>query len=147
MSGIEIRPLQPSDYADWRRLWTAYLDFYETTRAEEIYLKTWERLLGEGEFEPRGFLALLDGKPVGLVHYLFHRTCWAIGNNCYLQDLYAVPEARGWGVGRALIEAVYGEADKAGAAGVYWLTQEFNHTARKLYDRVGSLTPFVKYQR
>jgi GNAT superfamily N-acetyltransferase len=106
MSEIEIRPLQPSDYADWRRLWTAYLDFYETTRAEEIYLKTWERLLGEGEFEPRGFLALLDGKPVGLVHYLFHRTCWAIGNNCYLQDLYAVPEARGWGVGRALIDAV-----------------------------------------
>jgi GNAT superfamily N-acetyltransferase len=65
----------------------------------------------------------------------------------YLQDLYAVPEARGQGVGRALIKAVYAAADAAGAPSVYWMTQEFNTEARRLYDRVGTLTPFVKYQR
>ena len=79
--------------------------------------------------------------------YLFHRHCWKIENVCYLQDLYADPSARGMGVGRALIEAVYEQADAAGAPSVYWMTQEFNHTARQLYDRIGQLTPFIKYQR
>lgn len=142
-----VRPLQSSDHGEWRRLWTAYLEFYEAQVTEEVYRSTWERLFTDGEFEPRGLLALVDGRPVGLVHYLFHRTCWATGNNCYLQDLYADQDVRGKGIGRALIEAVYDEADKAGAANVYWTTQNFNHAARKLYDRVGRLTPFIKYQR
>lgn len=58
-----------------------------------------------------------------------------------------MPEMRGAGVGRALIEAVYAAADAHHAGSVYWLTQEFNHTARKLYDRIGVQTPFIKYQR
>jgi GNAT superfamily N-acetyltransferase len=147
MTGIAIRLLEPSDHAEWRRLWTAYLTFYETSVSEDVYATTWERLFTDGEFEPKGFVAVLDGKLVGLVHYMFHRTCWSVKNNCYLQDLYADADVRGKGVGRALIEAVYAEADRRDAAGVYWMTQEFNETARKLYDRIGKLTPFIKYQR
>lgn len=147
MSTIEIRPLEPADKAAWRRLWTDYLTFYRTSVPDDVYETTWNRLFGEGEYEPNGLLALIDGHPVGLVHFIFHRTCWAVGNNCYLQDLYADPQVRGEGVGRALIEAVYARADEAGAANVYWLTQDFNETARRLYDRVAKLTPFIKYQR
>ncbi|RIK86406.1 MAG: GNAT family N-acetyltransferase [Hyphomicrobiales bacterium] len=147
MTTITIRPLVRADHAEWRRLWTAYLAFYETSVSEEVYASTWQRLLDEGKYEPNGLIAEVDGKAVGLVHYIFHRTCWAVGDNCYLQDLYADPEARGTGVGRALIEAVYRKADEAGAANVYWLTQHFNETARKLYDRIAKLTPFIKYQR
>jgi GNAT superfamily N-acetyltransferase len=99
----------------------------------------------ENEF--RGLIATLDGRPVGLVHYLFHRHGWKIENVCYLQDLYADPEVRGKGIGRALIEAVYAAADAEGCPNVYWLTQDFNETARRLYDRIGKLTPFVKYTR
>ena len=84
---------------------------------------------------------------MGLTHYIFHRHGWKIENVCYLQDLYAAPDVRGKGVGRALIEAVYAEADKAGAPSVYWLTQDFNATARQLYDRIGTVTPFIKYTR
>jgi GNAT superfamily N-acetyltransferase len=97
--------------------------------------------------EFRGLIATLDGRPVGLVHYLFHRHGWKIENVCYLQDLYADPEVRGKGIGRALIEAVYAAADAEGCPSVYWLTQDFNETARRLYDRIGKLTPFVKYSR
>jgi GNAT superfamily N-acetyltransferase len=147
MTEITIRPLDALDHAEWRRLWTAYLAFYETTVPEEVYATTWTRLFTAGEFEPRGILALVGGKPAGLVHYILHRTCWSVKNNCYLQDLYADPEVRGTGVGRALIEAVYAEADRLGAGAVYWMTQEFNATARQLYDRVAKKTPFVKYQR
>ncbi|WP_265517723.1 GNAT family N-acetyltransferase [Nitratireductor luteus] len=147
MPDITIRPLEPADQPEWRRMWTAYLEFYKTSVQEEVYATTWTRLFDDGEYEPNGLIALIDGEPVGLVHYIFHRTCWATGNNCYLQDLYADPEARGKGVGRALIEAVYEKADAVDAANVYWMTQDFNETARKLYDRIARLTPFIKYQR
>lgn len=89
----------------------------------------------------------MDGKLVGLTHYLFHRHGWKVEDTCYLQDLYADPDVRGMGVGRALIEAVYAAADAAGAPSVYWLTQDFNHTARQLYDRIGTKSPFIKYTR
>jgi GNAT superfamily N-acetyltransferase len=133
MTSITIRPLAQSDHAEWRRLWTDYLAFYKTTVPEEVYASTWARLFGDGWHEPNGLVAEVDGK--------------AVANNCYLQDLYADPHVRGTGVGRALIEAVYAKADEAGAPNVYWMTQDFNETARTLYDRVAKLTPFIKYQR
>ena len=88
-----------------------------------------------------------NGQAAGLVHYIFHPHNWRLEDVCYLQDLYADPAFRGGGVGRALIEAVYEAADERGAPSVYWLTQDFNETARTLYDRVANLTPFIKYQR
>ena len=144
---LEIRPIERGDEADWRRLWAGYLDYYETKLPEAVYASTFARLLTYDIREPRGMLALAGGRPAGLTHYIFHRHCWRIEDTCYLQDLYAEPEVRGRGVGRALIEAVYSTADAEGAVQVYWLTQEFNTTARKPYDRIGVATPFIKYQR
>ncbi len=142
-----VRPLTRSDEAEWRRLWTAYLAFYETTLPEHVYATYFERLLGDDPQDYSGLIAEVDGRPVGLTHYVFHRHGWKVENVCYLQDLYADPEVRGRGVGRALIEAVYAAADAKGCPSVYWTTQEFNAEARKLYDRIGVVTPFIKYQR
>jgi GNAT superfamily N-acetyltransferase len=142
-----IRPLEASDEVEWRRLWKAYLAFYETELPEEIYATHFARLLGDDPQDFHGLVAELDGRLVGLTHYVFHRHGWRIENVCYLQDLYADPEVRGMGIGRALIEAVYAAADAEGAPAVYWLTQEFNTTARQLYDRIGVATPFIKYAR
>ncbi|KQZ15998.1 MULTISPECIES: GNAT family N-acetyltransferase [unclassified Mesorhizobium] len=142
---VAVRPLVQTDHAAWRRLWTAYLTFYEATVTEEVYVSTWQRLFTPGEFEPKGFIALLEGKPVGLTHYMYHRSCWSLVNNCYLQDLFADPEIRGRGVGAALIEAVRQEAAKIGVTNVYWMTHETNATARKLYDRVARRTGFIEY--
>lgn len=147
VADIKIRPLALEDESAWRELWEAYLRFYETEVSEEVYRTSFARLLSDDEHEFHGLVAERAGALVGLVHYLFHRHGWKIENVCYLQDLYATPETRGTGVGRALIEAVYDAADEAGAPGVYWLTQNFNHTARKLYDRIGELTSFIKYAR
>lgn len=146
-SDVHIRPLTRADEAAWRRLWTAYLEFYESAVAEEVYASTFVRLLAD---DPQDFSCLVaekDGHLIGLTHYLFHRHAWRVENVCYLQDLYADPDVRGTGVGRKLIEAVYAAADAQGAPNVYWLTQEFNTTARQLYDRIGTVTPFIKYQR
>lgn len=142
-----VRALRAEDETAWRELWTAYLAFYGSTVPEEVYTSTFARLLGD---DPRDYTALvaeLDGRLVGLVHYLFHRHAWKIEDVCYLQDLYVIPEMRGTGLGRTLIEALYKAADAHGAPSVYWLTQESNDTARLLYDRIGTLTPFIKYQR
>ena len=142
-----IRPIAPADEPAWRALWTAYLEFYETTVAEEVYQTTFARLLSADHPDQNGLIALRNGLPVGLVHYIYHPHNWRIEKVCYLQDLYATPEMRGTGVGRALIEAVYARADADGCPSVYWMTQDFNTQARKLYDRIGVLTPFIKYNR
>jgi len=147
MDTLRVRSLSLSDRPEWSELWRAYLDFYETSRPKEVYDTYFARLLGTDPQDFNGLVAELDGKLVGLTHYLFHRHGWKIENVCYLQDLYADPSVRGQGVGRQLIEGVYAAADAAGAPSVYWLTQDFNHEARKLYDRVGNLSPFIRYDR
>lgn len=147
MASLVIRPLEQGDHADWRRLWTDYLTFYKATASEEVYATTWQRLFTEGEYEPRGLIATVDGKAVGLTHYMLHRTCWTVQNKCYLQDLFADPDVRGQGIGAALIEAVGRAAAERGAAGVYWLTHETNATARRLYDRVANNSGFIRYNQ
>jgi len=146
-TSLIIRPLKAADEEQWRRLWHDYLVFYEASVPQEVYISSFARLLGDDPQDFNGLVAELDGKLVGLTHYLFHRHGWKIENTCYLQDLYADPDVRGKGIGRALIEGVYAAADAAGAPAVYWLTQDFNTEARKLYDRIAVLTPFIKYQR
>lgn len=142
-----IRPLSSDDKADWCRLWRGYLEYYEAEVSDEIYQQTFERLLDTDRVQQNGLIALQDGVAVGLVHFIYHPHNWLIEDVCYLQDLYADPTVRGTGVGRELIEAVYKAADVNGTPTVYWLTQDFNNTARKLYDRMANLTPFIKYQR
>ena len=144
---LTIRPVERADRAEWGRLWQGYLEFYKTDLPQEMYDLAFDRLLSGETGEFSGLLAVQDGQPVGLVHYLFHRHGWKPAPVCYLQDLYADPEVRGTGVGAALINAVYAAADAAGAPSVYWMTQEGNATARKLYDQIGEVTEFIKYQR
>lgn len=144
---LEIRSLKAEDKAEWVKLWTRYLDYYVTTLPPSVYDATFKSLLSDDPHSPIGLLACLGDKPVGLVHFLFHAHCWRPEGICYLQDLYTTTHARGQGVGRALIEAVYAAADARNVSGVYWTTQDFNATARKLYDHVGVLTPFIKYAR
>ncbi|MFO1107380.1 MAG: GNAT family N-acetyltransferase [Amaricoccus sp.] len=142
-----IRRIEAADEAEWRRLWRAYLAFYETDLPDTIYRSSFARLVDPDVTDYHGLLALRGDRPVGLVHFIFHRHGWQIEDVCYLQDLYVDPEIRGGGLGRALIEAVYDAADAAGRPNVYWLTQSFNMQARALYDRIGSVTPFIKYRR
>lgn len=144
---VEIRPLRPADADAWRHLWTAYLAFYKTDLSDAIKDATFARLLDPSVPDLNALVAVQDDRPVGLVHYIFHRHCWRIEDTCYLQDLYVDPVLRGTGTGRRLIESVYAAADAAQAPSVYWMTEHHNTTGRQLYDRVGTLTDFIKYAR
>ncbi|THF55709.1 GNAT family N-acetyltransferase [Ollibium composti] len=147
---LVVRPVSQTDFDDWLPLWDGYNAFYgragDTRLPDEITRTTWTRFFDA--YEPvHALVAEKDGRLVGLVHYLFHRSTISIAPNCYLQDLFTDETTRGQGVGRALIEAVYERASAAGAPRVYWLTHETNHTAQALYNKVAEHSGFVVYRK
>jgi GNAT superfamily N-acetyltransferase len=145
-AGIAIRPLRLDERADWEPLWKGYLDFYKTSVPQQTYDTTWARL--HDPDEPMGILgAYVDGRLCGIAHYLFHRSCWTIGDYCYLQDLFVAEKARHLGLGRALIGAVEERARRAGASRLYWLTHESNASARALYDKLAERSGFIQYRK
>lgn len=141
----KIRPIAEEDEADWRRLWSAYLEFYKTELPQAVTENLFQNLLrGEPHF---AFVSEYDGRMIGFVHCLPHASTWSSSPYCYLEDLYVDAAVRGTGAGRALVEAVYVEADRRGYSRVYWHTDHSNTTARRLYDRVATLSEFVQYRR
>jgi GNAT superfamily N-acetyltransferase len=150
MADLLIRPVRETDLDAWLPLWRGYNAFYgrsgPTALAEEITVTTWTRFL-ELDEPVHALVAEQDGRLIGLAHYLFHRSTTAIALNCYLQDLFTDPAVRGQGVGRRLIEAVYAEAEAAGAGRVYWQTHETNQAAIRLYDQVAVRSGFVVYRK
>jgi GNAT superfamily N-acetyltransferase len=145
-----IRAIRRSDQAAWRPLWDGYNAFYgregATSLPEAITAATWERFFAADE-PVRALVAEQDGHLVGLVHYLFHRSTTRLHDVCYLQDLFTVESARGQGVGRQLIVAVYDAARAQGCSRVYWQTHSTNAAGRALYDRVGEHKGFIVYGR
>jgi GNAT superfamily N-acetyltransferase len=147
---ILIRPVQPSDFQQWKVLWDSYNAFYgrkdETALPEETTQMTWSRFFDA--YEPmHALVADHSCELLGLAHFIFHRSTISIAPTCYMQDLYTLESARGKGVGRALIEQVYRRARQAGSSRVYWHTHECNKTAMKLYDKVAEKSRFVVYRK
>jgi len=143
---IIIKPVGANERAAWEPLWNGYLAFYKATLAPGASDVAWARF--HDPDEPMHLLgAYVDGRLTGIVHYLFHRSTWTPGNYCYLQDLFVDDSARGLGLGRALIEAVYEKAKAAGASRVHWLTQNGNAQARILYDQVADNPGFMQYRK
>jgi len=144
---VTIRPLEAGDYDAWYPLWQAYLTFYQSQVAEKVTRHSFNRIVDPAG-DMFGFAALNDEEEmVGFVTYLFHPFTWSIGPRCYLGDLFSLPQERGKGIGRRLIEAVYDAAREEGAEQVYWMTQEFNYPGRTLYDKVAQKTDFIKYAK
>lgn len=141
---IQVSRLHPEDRPRWAELWRAYLAFYETAVPEDQYDDTWARLLHDTSIH--GLAARRDGALVGITHFLFHAHCWTTMPACYLQDLYVDEAARGIGAGRALIEAVAESARERAASRMYWLTQDSNATARRLYDAIAKDSGFIRYE-
>jgi len=142
---IDIRLVQAEDKSDWIALWEAYLRFYETARPSEVYEMTWQRIMDSDE-KMFSALAFQDGKAVGLVNFLYHKSFWDIEERIYLNDLYVDPTCRGAGVGAGLIKTVEKHGSDHNVASVYWLTSTQNKQAQVLYDKVAMKTSFIKYQ-
>ncbi|WP_353237133.1 GNAT family N-acetyltransferase [Limnohabitans sp.] len=143
---MKIRMAHEDDFAQWVTLWKGYQVFYKTNIAEATTDTTWSRFLDPAE-PMYCAVAEVDGNLIGMVHYIFHRSCWTEGDYVYLQDLFAAPEMRGKGVGRALIEHVYAVAKAQGGSRVWWLTHETNSDAMHLYDKIADKSGFIQYRK
>ncbi|MFM8675862.1 MAG: N-acetyltransferase family protein [Burkholderiaceae bacterium] len=142
---MEIRTVSETDRDQWLPLWHCYQKFYKTTIDESVTATTWQRFLNPSE--PVHCAVAEDGQQlIGIVHFIFHRSCWTEGDYVYLQDLFVDPNIRGKGVGRALIEHVVARAREADASRVWWLTHESNSEAMLLYDRIAEKSGFVQYR-
>lgn len=143
---MNIRLAECGDFEQWLPLWKSYQVFYNTDIAPTVTEQTWARFMEPHE-PMHCAVAEVDGVLIGLVHYIFHRSCWTQGDYCYLQDLFVKPEIRGKGVGRALIEHVYACAADEKLARVWWLTHESNHQAMHLYDHIADKSGFIQYRK
>ncbi|MBU6419271.1 MAG: GNAT family N-acetyltransferase [Proteobacteria bacterium] len=142
-----IRPVRPEDKANWLPLWQGYLTFYEEENLpEHVTEALWARFFDAAE-PVHALVAEENGVLLGLVHYIFHRNTWMVEDVCYLEDLFTAEAARGKGVGRALIEAVYAAARAAGSTRVYWMTHETNTTAQALYNKIAEKSGFIQYRK
>jgi GNAT superfamily N-acetyltransferase len=143
---LTIRPLNLADRPAWETLWRGYQVFYKTDLPDVVTETTWTRFFAPDE-PVHALVAAADGTLLGLVHYLFHRSTWMVEPVCYLQDLFTAEAARGQGVGRALIGAVYKAASAEGCSRVYWMTRETNAQAMRLYDQVAEKSGFLQYRK
>jgi GNAT superfamily N-acetyltransferase len=141
---VRIRNIEQSDRKQWDPLWQAYLDFYEATVSDETTDLTWQRFF-DSTHVFTGFVAEEDGKILGIAHAMLRQSTGEKVGEMYLEDLYILPEARGKGIGRAMINHVKEHAIATGAGCMYWQTKSGNATARILYDSMTKNNDYVQY--
>jgi GNAT superfamily N-acetyltransferase len=142
---LTIRAIEEKDKDQWLKLWAGYLEFYKSTISSEQTELTWKRLINN-ELKMFGFVAEDENGVIGFTHCLFRPSTWTETDYCYLEDLFVDPNIRGKGVGRALMDKVVDLAKEKKSKRVYWTTQEFNKTARILYDSITPVSEFVQYR-
>ena len=142
---LTIRAIEEKDKDQWLKLWAGYLEFYKSTISSEQTELTWKRLINN-ELKMFGFVAENEDGVIGFTHCLFRPSTWTETDYCYLEDLFVDPNIRGKGAGRALMEKVFELAKEKKSKRVYWTTQEFNKTARVLYDSISPVSEFVQYR-
>jgi GNAT superfamily N-acetyltransferase len=141
-SRVWTAALRKHDRDDWERLARGYHTFYAESFSASDYERTWRRLRQAQRLIGSG--AYLDGKLVGIAHYLYHAHVWS-GTVCYLQDLYVDESVRRQGIARALISHLVDTARRRGAFRLYWSTRIDNTPARALYDRLAKCDGFIRY--
>lgn len=145
MNDLTIQPVRAEDFAAWLPLWQAYQGFYQVEIPRAVSETTWQRMLDPAE-PVHGALAWRNEVAVGMVHFIYHRSCWAVENSCYLQDLLVLEGLRGQRIGRRLIEYVYAIARTAGCSKVHWLTHETNATAIALYQNIAERPGLIQFR-
>jgi GNAT superfamily N-acetyltransferase len=145
MAYVLIRWAEPGDRHAWRGLWQGFLDYYSVPLPEDVTDYTWARLMDPAS-TLKARLAFVDGQAVGFAIHQHHPSTWVMGDDCYLEDLFVDPQARGRGVARALIEDLITVARGKGWKRLYWNTDHDNHVARALYDQFTKDDGHVRYR-
>src|SRR5690348_13224880 len=132
-----IRPLAPADEQRWRELFRAYRVFYELPESEEVVSRAWGWFM-DPTHECNALVAETNDEILGFAHHRRMSSPYTGTSGIFLDDLFTAPEARGKGIGRALIGRLTDMAHAEGRAFVQWMTAEDNHTAQALYNTLAT---------
>jgi ribosomal protein S18 acetylase RimI-like enzyme len=130
----EVRRAQPAD-ADriGRLLHDVHTEFDEFSPGAQAVAERVRNLLADGEIS----VLVAGADPVGLAVLRFRPSLWKAALECYLEELYVVPDRRGEGIGRALMDAAIDVARHEGADDMSLATGEDDVAARALYESLG----------
>ena len=145
-SDIEVRDLTGADRAHWDPLWREYLEFYEQELEDEVTEVVFQRIVDPDWPTQRGYVALYRGDVMGFAHVLLHPSTRSSQDDCFLEDLYISPKARGNGLGRAILEALTEQGCDVGWRRIHWLADQDDEIVRELYDDLGTATGQGGYQ-
>ncbi len=146
-NGIVFRPVGKEDFAEWDRLWSLYLRFYETELPDTMHTLTFERYTTRCDMKAFFAVEKESGRIVGLANTIFQISGWLERAQLYLQDLFVDPSARKQGIGKAFLLHIKANAYAAGVQKIHWLTKETNYKARTVYDQVtGGKNGFIQYR-
>jgi GNAT superfamily N-acetyltransferase len=133
--GVEVSAVREEEFETLLPLIAAYQRFYEVDDIDTDRNRSFfRRFLAPSDAGL--LLAARDeaGTILGYACLYWHFSSLQALEVVLMNDLFVVPEARGRGIGRALIEATQAAARERGSAWVEWVTAPDNHTAQRLYD-------------
>ena len=135
---LSIRNAEPAD-APLVLQFIRRLAEYE--REPNAVVATEKDLLRDGfgpEPKYRCLLAEWDGMPAGFALFFFNYSTWLGKPGLYLEDLFVLPEMRGKGIGRALLQRLAQIAVDENCYGMRWQVLEWNEAALKFYETLGA---------
>jgi GNAT superfamily N-acetyltransferase len=137
-AGLSIRRATPRDAPTVLRLIRGLAEYERLAHQMEA---TSARLRRHGFGRRRYFEALLCRRgrtPIGFALYYFTYSTFLGRPSLYLEDLFVVPEARGQGAGRALLQALARVAVRRGCGRMEWTVLDWNRPAVRFYKRLGA---------
>jgi GNAT superfamily N-acetyltransferase len=139
LAELEIAPLTVGELEELLPLIAAYQRFYEVEQPDDGRNRDFFRRFLAPSEDGMLLRAREDGGPIlGYACLYWHFSSLAAAEAVLMNDLYVAEEARGRGVGRALIEASTAVARERDAHQLEWATAPDNRTAQRLYDRTGA---------
>ena len=145
----DVRLPSPADRDAWLKLWTDYHAYGPQGGAPppaEVSAATFTSFL-DPAMPVHALLAEREGGVVGFAHMVVHPTTSLGGPSGLLLDLFVEPSLHGHGIGRAVMEAVFGLAEAEGAVRLTWNVRADNEAALRLYERLGSPSGHMVYRR
>jgi len=135
---LTIRTATPTDTALMLKFIKGLAEY---ERAPNSVVATEEDLLRDG-FGPnpkyRCVIAEWDSQPAGFAFFFYNYSTWRGRAGLYLEDLFVIPEMRGKGIGKALLQRVAEIAMLENCYGIAWMVLEWNEPALKFYESLGA---------
>ena len=135
---LSIRPATPADAALMLRFIHGLAEY---EREPNAVIATEQGLIRDG-FGPapkyRCLIAESDGTPAGFAFFHYNYSTWRGQPGLYLEDLFVLPEMRGKGIGKALLQKLAQIALDENCYGLRWMVLEWNTPALKFYESLGA---------